>query len=186
MQLYHLKAKPVVLNPINFSQYKVQQNFKKNEGRERGRKGCTTPSITNKKNPKPRIFFFSANTAIFKTLRVQIFTFQCILTYQECCFTLESMSNTFNPIKMLNVYPLKLIRWLKPKCLYNQYNFLEKLMHTVESSLKNQGQRLQMQLLVLNQFQYNRLKINEAFNRVNFYTGILIPTPFPNSTGPRG
>lgn len=101
MQLYHLKAKTVVLGKVDGVKDKVQQSLKKNEGRERGRKGCTTPSITNKKNPKPRIFFFSANTAIFKTLRVQIFTFQCILTYQECSFTLGSMSNTFNPIKIL-------------------------------------------------------------------------------------
>lgn len=58
MQLYHLKAKTVVLGKVDGVKDKVQQSLKKNEGRERGRKGCTNPSITNKKNPKPRIFFF--------------------------------------------------------------------------------------------------------------------------------
>lgn len=37
-------------------------------------------------------------------------------------------------------------------------------MHTVESSHNNQGQKLQIQLLVLNQFQYQMPASNQLLN----------------------
>lgn len=73
------------------------------------------------------------------------------------------------------VYPLKSIWWLKPKCLYKQCNFLEKLMHRVESSHNNQGQKLQIQLLVLNQFQYQMPASNHLLNEE--WTESPVPAP---------